>query len=183
MTPKRRFAVAKRNATPDYSEAMRAILFLTLLAGFGGPALAQQRESLGIFQLWGAFREPGRCYAIAEPFRSPRPEAWRPYASVGYWPGRGVRSQVHFRLSREKRAGSAVLLKIDGATFQLIGGGNNAWAPDRRADADIVNAMRTGIEMSVETRSSRGALVRDSYRLRGAATAIDSAAIACARPG
>lgn len=160
---------------------MRAILFIFMLGGLGGAALAQQRESLGIFQLWGAFREPGRCYAIAEPFRSPRPEAWRPYATVGYWPGRGVRSQVHFRLSREKRAGSAVLLKIDGATFQLIGGGNNAWASDRRADADIVNAMRTGIEMSVETRSSRGAFVRDSYRLRGAATAIDAAAIACAK--
>jgi hypothetical protein len=43
--------------------------------------------------------------------------------------------------------------------------------------------MRTGIEMSVETRSASGALVRDSYRLRGAATAIDAAAIACARRG
>ncbi len=161
---------------------MRAILFLILSATLAGAAAAQQRESLGIFQLWGAFREPGRCYAIAEPFRSPRPEAWRPFASIGYWPGRGVRSQVHFRLSREKRAGSAVLLKIDGATFQLIGGGNNAWAPDRRADADIVAAMRTGIEMAVETRSTRGTFVRDSYRLRGAATAIDAAAIACARP-
>ena len=41
--------------------------------------------------------------------------------------------------------------------------------------------MRTGIEMSVETRSTRGALVRDQYRLRGAATAMDAAAIACAR--
>ena len=175
-----RFAVAKPRPSPDESGAMRKAIFLVLLAGLSGEAVAQ-RESLGVFQLWGAFREPGRCYAIAEPYRSPRPEAWRPFASVGYWPGRGVRSQVHFRLSREKRAGSAVLLKIDGQTFQLRGGGNNAWAPDRRADADIVAAMRTGIEMSVETRSSRGAFVRDGYRLRGAATAIDAAAIACVR--
>jgi hypothetical protein len=34
--------------------------------------------------------------------------------------------------------------------------------------------------MSVETRSERGALIRDLYRLRGAATALDAAAIACA---
>jgi hypothetical protein len=37
--------------------------------------------------------------------------------------------------------------------------------------------------MSVETRSVRGATVRDFYLLRGAATAIDAAAIACTRPG
>jgi hypothetical protein len=158
---------------------MRAAILLLLIGATAAPALAQ-RQSLGVFQLWGAFREPGRCYAISEPYRSPTPEAWRPFASIGYWPARGLRSEVHFRLSREKRAGSAVLLRIDGQTFQLLGGGNNAWAPDRRADADIVAAMRTGIEMSVETRSTRGALVRDSYRLRGAATAIDAAAIACA---
>jgi hypothetical protein len=159
---------------------MRAAILLVLaLAPAAGSA---QRQSLGIFQLWGAFREPGRCYAIAEPYRSPRPEAWRPFASVGYWPQRGVRSQVHFRLSREKRPGSAVLLRIDDRTFQLQAGGANAWAPDRRADGEIVTAMRSGIEMSVETRSTTGAFVRDSYRLRGAATAVDAAAIACARP-
>jgi hypothetical protein len=42
--------------------------------------------------------------------------------------------------------------------------------------------MRTGIDMTVETRSERGALVRNYYQLRGAATAIDAAAIACAGP-
>jgi hypothetical protein len=166
--------------TLDESPDMRPSILLPLALATAAPASAQL-QSLGVFQTWGAFREPGRCYAIAEPFRSPRPEAWRPFASVGYWPGRGVRSQVHFRLSREKRPGSAVLLRIDDLTFSLQGGGNNAWAPDRRADADIVAAMRTGLEMNVETRSARGAFVRDSYRLRGAATAIDAAAIACAR--
>ena len=73
------------------------------------------------------------------------------------------------------------MLRIDDRTFQLIGGGANAWAPDRRADAEIIAAMRGGLNMTVETRSERGALVRDFYRLRGAATAIDAAAIACAR--
>jgi len=160
---------------------MRALLFLLLVSVLPGEAAAR-REALGIFQLWGAFREENRCYAISEPYRSPRPDAWRPFAAVGFWPRHGVRSQIHFRLSRAKRRGSAVLLRIDDRTFQLIGGGNNAWAPDGRADAAILAAMRAGIEMTLETRSERGTLVRDSYRLRGAATAIDSAAIACARP-
>ncbi len=134
---------------------------------------------MGIFSLWGAFREQGRCYAIAQPFQSPRPEGWQPYASVAFQPGRGIRGQVHFRLSREKRAESAVLLRIDGRSFQLVARQRDAWAADARSDAEIRAAMRTGIDMVVETRSTRGALVRDHYRLRGAATAIDAAAIAC----
>ena len=160
---------------------MRAA-FLLLLLGVAAPADAQ-RQTLGIFYQWGAFRDESasRCFAIAEPERSPKPESWRPFASVGNFPRQGVRGQIHFRLSREKREESAVLLRIDDRTFQLAGRGADAWAPDARADAEIVAAMRRGIDMTVETRTGRGALVRDYYRLRGAATAIDAAAIACAR--
>ena len=157
-------------------------LFFVALLGLASP-VAAQRQSLGIFFKWGAFREeaPKRCFAIAEPERSPRPEGWRPFASVGFWTGTRASGQVHFRLSRNKRPGSAVLLRIDGRTFQLFAGGANAWAADRRGDAEIVAAMRSGIDMIIETRSDRGALVRDHYQLRGAATAIDAAAVACAR--
>lgn len=151
-----------------------------LLFALAAPAAAQ-RESLGIFSLWGAFRDQGRCYAVAQPFQSPRPEGWRPFASIAFRPDRGIHGQLHVRLSRAKRAGSAVLLRIDGRSFQLVAGARDAWAPDPRADLDIRTAMRTGIDMVVETRTGRGALVRDHYRLRGAATAIDAAAIACAR--
>jgi hypothetical protein len=119
--------------------------------------------------------------AIVEPEGDARPGDGPAYASVGFWPRRGVRGQAYFRLRQAKRPGSAVLLRIDDRTFQLRGGGANAWATDSAADAEIVAAMRRGIEMNVETRSARGALLRDSYRLRGAATAVDAAAIACAR--
>jgi hypothetical protein len=156
--------------------------FLLFSVALASPAVAEQ-QSLGIFGTWGAFRGPGRCYAIAEPYQAPRPGDGRGFASVGYWPARSVGGQAYFRLSRAKREGSAVLLRIDDRTFQLRAGGAEAWAADPAADAELVSAMRTGIEMSVETRASNGALVRDSYRLRGAATAIDAAAIACARRG
>ena len=131
--------------------ARRMVLFLALAAA---PAAAQPR-SLGVFGEWGAFRDAGRCYAIAAPYEAPAAEGWRPFASVGHWPGRGG-GQLHLRLSREKRQGSAVLARIDGRSFQLVGGGRDAWAPDARADAEIQAAMRTGIELVVETRSTQG---------------------------
>jgi hypothetical protein len=154
--------------------------FLLCLLAFALSAEAQP-QSLGIFGQWGAFRDSTRCYAISEPSGPHRREGGRAFASVGSWPGRNIRDQIHFRFARPKRAGSAVLLRIDDKTFQLIGGGVDGWAPDAAADAAIVAAMRTGVAMSVETRSEGGGLMRDDYALRGAATAIDAAAIACAR--
>jgi hypothetical protein len=156
-----------------------ARILLLLGAASAAPAIAQ-RQPLGIFGSWGAFSGDGRCYAIAEPYEAPPASGWQAFAAIGHWPGRAAASQLHVRLSREKRQGSAVLLRIDGRSFQLIGGGRDAWAPDPRADQEIQAAMRTGIGMIVETRSAQGAAVRDHYRLRGAATAMDAAAIACA---
>lgn len=161
---------------------LRAAAFLLVFLSICVPAAAQ-RQSLGVFSQWGAFQEknPRRCFAIAEPERAPRSRDERAFAAIGYWPERNARGQVHFRLSRVKREGSAVLLRIDDRTFQLLAGGADAWGADSRADADIVAAMRSGVNMTIETRSQRGQLVRDYYRLRGAATAIDAAAIGCAR--
>jgi hypothetical protein len=153
-----------------------ARLLFAILATASAASAAPQ--SLGVFGAWGAFAEDGRCYAISEPAEPVASAPWRPFASIGHWTGRGG-GQLHVRLSREKRQGSAVLLRIDGRSFQLAGGGRDAWASDPRADQEIQTAMRTGIAMIVETRSSDGAAVRDHYGLRGAATAMDAAAIAC----
>jgi len=156
--------------------AIFSCLFLCLAA-----AAHAQGNAVGVYGLWGAFAEKNRCYAISEPQRTAGNNPRGAYASVGWWPQRRLGGQVHFRLSQTKRSGSAVLLRIDERTFQLVGGGDNAWAPDARADADVIAAMRVGVQMTIETRSERGALVRDLYALRGAASAVDAAAIACAR--
>lgn len=159
---------------------MRTAPFLLLTGALLAAPAAAQRATLGTYGLWGAFQKPGRCWAISQPSRI-REDAPPAFASVGAWPARGISGQLHVRLSGEKREGSAVLLRIDGRTFQLRGGGRDAWAPDAAADAAILDAMRTGIVMTVETRSVAGARILDQYRLQGAASAIDAALIACAR--
>lgn len=154
----------------------RTFLILAVLVG---AAAAAQPRSLGVFGGWGAFAGDGRCYAISEPAQAAEAAPWRPFASIGHWTNLAGGGQLHVRLSHEKRQGSAVLLRIDGRSFQLAGGGRDAWASDPRADQEIQAAMRTGIDMIVETRAADGAAVRDRYILRGAATAMDAAAIAC----
>jgi hypothetical protein len=169
-----------RRKQGDVRRVTPARILLACVLAAAAPAAAQP-QSLGVFSTWASFRDGGRCYAIAAPYEAPAAQRWRPFASVGHWPRRGPGGQLHIRLSREKRPASAVLLRIDGRSFQLLGGGRDAWAPDVRADIEIQAAMRNGIALAVETRATDGRLVRDLYRLRGAATAMDAAAIACAR--
>lgn len=144
---------------------------------------AQARDSLGTFESWAAFRDPEtpRCYAIAAPARTGAPGRWRPFATIGYWPRAGVRGQVQVRLSREIATRSRIILAIGDSRFALVGGGADAWAPDRRADAAIVAAIRSGTSMSIAARARTGAGFADTYALRGAATAIDAAALGCGR--
>lgn len=157
---------------------MQGRIICCLFVALASAAAAQPR-SIGVFGGWGAFAGEGRCYAIAAPSEADAGQGWRPFASVGHWLDRRVGGQLHVRLSRQKRQGSAILLRIDGRSFQLVGGARDAWAADPQADQEIQAAMRTGIDMVVETRSAEGAAVRDHYLLRGAATAMDAAAIAC----
>lgn len=161
----------------------RFLVISAAAAGAAGPLAA--REALGIFGSWGAFRDvrPLRCFAIAEPPRSFRDATFRPFAAVATWPGRGARGQLHVRLRKGRLAGAPITLSVGDRHFALVGGGADAWAPDARADAAIVAAMRSGTGMSISTRAENGRTFADRYALRGAATAIDAAALGCARVG
>lgn len=157
---------------------------LWALALAATPALA--RDDLGVFESWGAFRDPGvpRCYAIAmaDKPRSAKVD-YQAYADVGHWPRRALRNQVHFRLSRRLAVNAHIRLRVDRQDFVLSGSGADAWAADKRMDAAIVAAMRSGKAMRVRARAADGREINDYYRLPGAASAIDAAALGCARTG
>jgi hypothetical protein len=141
------------------------------------------RDALGTFGSWGAFRDPSplRCFAIARPVE--RNRRGQPFASIATWPGQGIRNQLHIRLSRARAGNARVTLAIGERRFELRAGDADAWAPDARTDAAVVAAIRDGRSMSVETIAINGAAFADTYALKGAATAIDAAALGCARRG
>ncbi len=143
------------------------------------PLLAHgvDRESLGVFGDWGAFRDSDvpRCYAIAE--AEGRGGA---FATISTWPRQNVRQQVHFRLSRSLASDPRMQLAISGQRFALSGSGTNGWAENAAADARVVAAMRSASSLSVSATDTRGRRFTDRYSLDGAATAIDAAAVGCA---
>lgn len=160
---------------------LSALALAMLAIAMATPSMA--RDSLGIFSDWGAFRDPGvpRCYAIAKARPDRRAKDFDPFVSVGTWPGRQVRNQVHFRLSRKTGSNAAIRLRLGSRTFELTGNGGNAWAQDQSMDAAIVAAMRSAERMTVSARDTRGRSFTNSYDLAGAATAMDAATVGCSR--
>ena len=154
-----------------------AVAALTLAA----PLAA--KDSLGVFSDWGAFRDPSlpRCYAIAVPEDSRARRDFEPFATIGTWPRQNIRGQVHFRLSRQLAQRPRITLSIGAKSFQLTGGGGDAWAEDRTMDAAIVAAMRSASRMTVRATGTNGRRFSNSYSLAGAATAMDAATLSCSR--
>lgn len=162
---------------------MRWAFLLTMLVAMPAAALAAAPTALGIFDGWGAFRDPAspRCYALASPSATIGAPQVRAYASVGYWPKSRIRGQFYVRLSKARAPGRELRLTIGARRFILTGNGAHGWASGPRMDAAIVGAMRSAPSMSVESGTETGRAIADTYRLRGAATAIDAAALGCAR--
>lgn len=144
---------------------------------------AQARESLGLYETWGAFRDPliPRCYAIAKADPTGAARDYQPYAAIGTWPRRGARNQVHFRLSRKLAPDTPITLRIGGQRLQLTGGGGDAWPRTDTDNAAIIAAMRSAESMTVSARDARGYPFANRYMLAGAASAMDAALIGCAR--
>lgn len=155
----------------------RALALPLMLLLSANPAAA--RDALGVFDDWGAFRDPAsnsaplRCYAIAEP-QSGATNAR--YITIATWPSARIRGQVHVRLAAPVAARSIVTLAVGSQRFVLTARGTSAWASDARMDAAIVAAIRSSQTMTIRVGAASA-----SWRLRGAATAIDAAALGCAR--
>lgn len=141
------------------------------------------KERLGVYQGWAAFRDPAtpRCYAIAAPEETLRKPTQPAFLSIGFWPKRSVSQQIYVHLSRNRSPNSGVTLSAGGRRFRLKAAGATAWATDRRMDLAILAAMRSATSLSVETIGSDGKSIVDAYSLRGAPSAIDSAALGCVR--
>ncbi len=159
---------------------MRITASLIFVAVIAAPVMA--RDALGVFDGWGAFRDvsPARCFAISEP-QNAGGGKWRPFAVISNWPDEKVRGQFHVRLSRERNPKADVMLVVDDRRWILAAGRVDAWGLSAAHDAFIVAKIRAGRSMSISSVALGGGAFADTYRLKGAATAIDAAALGCAK--
>lgn len=156
------------------------IAALLLVAAAAGPVGAA-RETIGVWRGWGAFREPGRCFAIARPVAAAGRTGG--FADVASWPARALRASFHAQLSRAPDPSTPVTLSVGERRFRLAARGRDVWTADGPGDRALVAALRSGRSMSIEGVGAGGRPFADVYVLAGAATAIDAATLACVAPG
>lgn len=130
---------------------------------------------------WAAIGFGSRCEARTKSL-SAKPGSL-PHAGFAF-DARGARQgQFYARLSRPARSGASVVATIGGRPFLLAGRGQWAWSKDPRQGLAMIDAARYSSAMRIESRDRSGRRIVDRYALEGAATAIDSAAAACAKAG
>lgn len=129
---------------------------------------------------WAAIDRGATCEALSRSLRIAAKGKVQAIAGFTFSADRRRWGEFHARLRRMPRPGATVLLRIDNQPFLLVARGNDAWSDGPLQEQAIIGALRGASAMSVESRDMSGGRFIDPYSLDGAATAIDSAAAACA---
>jgi invasion protein IalB len=152
-------------------------------------AFAQDPVPIDTFKAWGAYYSTDAsaktCFAVSQPTNSKysKPVASRGdiYFMITTMPSKSIANEASAIVGFPFKAGSAVTVDIDGTKFAMFfndAAGNTAWAmPDQ--EAALVDAMKKGTKMSVNSTSSRGTDVTDFFSLSGVTAALDAVAKDC----
>jgi hypothetical protein len=151
---------------------------LTLLAITAAAPAASAARVLFAGGNWAAIDFGSRCEARSRPLWF-KPDT-NPYAGFAFDSGGGLHGRFYVHLARPARAGATVVATVGDQPFLLANKGDWAWSGDLAQQQAMLNAARYGSGMRIDSRDTGGRRMIDRYDLSGAATAIDSAAAACA---
>lgn len=155
---------------------MRSVVAILVL--FATAAAADPAQVLFAGGNWAAIDFGQRCEARSKALWGQ--PGTQPFAGIAFdrSGGRHVRFYIH--LARPARSGATVMATIGSQPFLLGSAGQWAWSTSVAQQSAIIGAARYGTAMRVDYHDSAGRRLVDRYALAGAATAIDSAAAACA---
>jgi hypothetical protein len=127
---------------------------------------------------WAAIDFGARCEARSKALWAKAKT--EPFAGFAFDRAGTRQGQFYVHLGRPARPGAAVMATIGTEPFLLGANGQWAWSRSLDQQAGLLDAARYGTGMRIEYRDSSGRRTVEHYALAGAATAIDSAAAACA---
>jgi len=163
--------------------------FSMMLAGV---ATAQESQNVvGSNTDWYVFEEqtPSKqCWVVSSPKETVNTDAQGRIKSVrrgdimlfvSYAPANKVNGQVSFAGGYPFASGSEVDMEIGGTVFKLFTDGETAWAASPEEDAKIIGAMKRGVNATLQGRSSRGTVTRDTFSLLGFTASVEDAGRRC----
>jgi invasion protein IalB len=148
----------------------------------------EQAVLLGQFGDWGAYKaDPNGkevCFALSKPTKSatnpPGRDRDPAYAFVSTRPAEKVKNEVSIIVGYPQKAGFEATATIDGsAKYAMYTQDAGAWVKNAAEESQMVQAMRKGGELVIESESSRGTKTTDTYSLKGIADALDKVTSEC----
>lgn len=188
--------MSKTPSHPALKLAQTLLVILAVAAAMMGRAAAQdgdiKREHLGDYKAWSTFQDqpsegPAVCYMISQP-KQPAAlpggaERASPFVMISHWPARQEFGVVRLNSGFDYRRGAAVLLSVDGRTYELYGDGQDAWTFGLDDDAKIIASMKRGLKAEVSSKAARGFDATDVFSLQGFTAAYGRISTACGVAG
>lgn len=167
--------------------ALNACFGLSALLLTGGQAaradiVPELLNSEGKWQAYAYQEGSGKvCFVSSRPDRSEGKYSRRDpvYLMVTHRPDEQSMNVVSFLSGYSFKPGQEVSLRVDQQVFKLVGHDNTAWASDGETDRRLVEALKKGHMVTVESVSSRGTATKDSFSLKGSGNALQAIDSAC----
>ncbi len=146
-----------------------------------------QPKLLGQYAEWGAYTASpaGKkvCFAISKPTASQTNPPNRPrnpvYMFISTRPADKVTNEVSIIIGYPFKPGSEASAQVGATSFALYTQQDGAWIKNAAAEAQMVDAMRSGDNAIVKGESAKGTQTTDTFNLKGVSQALDRMAQEC----
>lgn len=158
---------------------LAAISGLVLIAGMA-PAFAQSATKIGQHNAWGTYSyQSGNgkvCYVLTVPTdkQPSKLDHGDIFFFVSQRPGSKAGYEPQFIASYNLQANSKVKLTIDDKSFSMFTKGKSAWVEDANQEPALIAAMKTGSDMTISAKSSKGNPTKYTFSLKGISAALTS---------
>lgn len=150
------------------------------LVAFAAPALAQSATKIGQHNAWGTYsynqNNSKVCYVLTVPTdkQPPTLDHGDMFFFVSQKPGQNVSFEPQFIAGYNFQENSKVKVTIAGKSFTMFTRGKSAWMENAAEEPQLIAAMKSGSDMSVDATSGRGNPTKYSFSLRGISAALES---------
>lgn len=148
-------------------------------------AAAGSNKPLGAFKDWNAYMldDPAKkvCFAVSEPKSAKLSKGANrgdPFFLITRW-NQGAALQPSMIVGYPQPAGGKAKVTIGSEKFDMFVDGDGAWMESEDGDKKLLEAMKKGSTMIVESVSAKGTKSTDRYSLAGLSAALDKLNATC----
>jgi len=175
---------------PKVIDATRAAYIAGIVAAASLAVGANAAQVVESFGGWTLYRDTGAkiCFLAAKPAASAPPGANRdsPLLYVSSWTGSGVKAEISVRLGFPAKKGLEPIITVSNraadqpsTVYRMFTKDDRAFVSDSTQELKLLEAMKKGSKLVVESTSERGTSITDTYALNGITAGLVALAGAC----